>query len=256
MLKDLATLTGGQVISDELGLELKDATLDMLGRAKSVKVQKENTVIVDGEGDKEEIKARVAQIRSQIETTTSDFDREKLQERLAKLAGGVAVIRVGAATETEMKENKLRMEDALAATRAAVEEGIIAGGGSAYIHASKEVAKLAAELKGDEKTGAEIILKALEAPLFCIAQNAGLEGAVIVNKVRESNVGTGFNALTEEYVDMVKDGIIDPAKVTRSALQNATSVASTFLTTEAAVANIKEQTPAAAPAGAGMGGMY
>ncbi|MCR5824072.1 MAG: chaperonin GroEL [Lachnospiraceae bacterium] len=256
MLKDIATLTGGQVISDELGLELKDATLDMLGRAKSVKVQKENTVIVDGEGDKEEIKARVAQIRSQIETTTSDFDREKLQERLAKLAGGVAVIRVGAATETEMKENKLRMEDALAATRAAVEEGIIAGGGSAYIHASKEVAKLAAELKGDEKTGAEIILKALEAPLFCIAQNAGLEGAVIVNKVRESNVGTGFNALTEEYVDMVKDGIIDPAKVTRSALQNATSVASTFLTTEAAVANIKEQTPAAAPAGAGMGGMY
>ncbi|MCR5583878.1 MAG: chaperonin GroEL [Lachnospiraceae bacterium] len=256
MLKDIATLTGGQVISDELGLELKDATLDMLGRAKSVKVQKENTVIVDGEGDKEEIKARVAQIRSQIETTTSDFDREKLQERLAKLAGGVAVIRVGAATETEMKENKLRMEDALAATRAAVEEGIIAGGGSAYIHASKEVAKLAADLKGDEKTGAEIILKALEAPLHCIAHNAGLEGAVIVNKVRESEVGTGFNALTEKYVDMVKEGIIDPAKVTRSALQNATSVASTFLTTEAAVANIKEQTPAAAPAGAGMGGMY
>ncbi len=256
MLKDIATLTGGQVISDEVGLELKDATLDMLGRAKSVKVQKENTVIVDGEGNKEDIKARVAQIRAQIEATTSDFDREKLQERLAKLAGGVAVIRVGAATETEMKENKLRMEDALAATRAAVEEGIIAGGGSAYIHASKEVAKLSADLKGDEKTGAEIILKALEAPLYCIAQNAGLEGAVIVNKVRESSVGTGFNALTEEYVDMVKEGIIDPAKVTRSALQNATSVASTFLTTEAAVANIKEQAPAAAPAGAGMGGMY
>ncbi len=255
MLKDIATLTGGQVISDEVGLELKEATLEMLGRAKSVKVQKENTVIVDGEGNKDEIKARIAQIRAQIETTTSDFDREKLQERLAKLAGGVAVIRVGAATETEMKENKLRMEDALAATRAAVEEGIIAGGGSAYIHASKEVAKLAAELKGDEKTGAEIILKALEAPLFCIAQNAGLEGAVIVNKVREANVGTGFNALSEQYVDMVKDGIIDPAKVTRSALQNATSVASTFLTTEAAVANIKEQTPAA-PAPGGMGGMY
>jgi chaperonin GroEL len=255
MLKDIATLTGGQVISDEVGLELKEATLDMLGRAKSVKVQKENTVIVDGEGNKDEIKARIAQIRAQIESTTSDFDREKLQERLAKLAGGVAVIRVGAATETEMKENKLRMEDALAATRAAVEEGIIAGGGSAYIHASKEVAKLAAGLKGDEKTGAEIILKALEAPLYCIAQNAGLEGAVIVNKVRESAVGTGFNALSEQYVDMVKDGIIDPAKVTRSALQNATSVASTFLTTEAAVATIKEQTPAA-PAGAGMGGMY
>ncbi len=256
MLKDIATLTGGQVISDEVGLELKDATLDMLGRAKSVKVQKENTVIVDGEGNKDDIKARVAQIRAQIDATTSDFDREKLQERLAKLAGGVAVIRVGAATETEMKENKLRMEDALAATRAAVEEGIIAGGGSAYIHASKEVAKLSADLKGDEKTGAEIILKALEAPLYCIAQNAGLEGAVIVNKVRESSVGTGFNALTEEYVDMVKEGIIDPAKVTRSALQNATSVASTFLTTEAAVANIKEQAPVAAPAGAGMGGMY
>ncbi len=255
MLKDIATLTGGQVISDELGLELKEATLEMLGRAKSVKVQKENTVIVDGEGNKEEIKARIAQIRSQIETTTPDFDREKLQERLAKLAGGVAVIRVGAATETEMKENKLRMEDALAATRAAVEEGIIAGGGSAYIHASKEVAKLAADLKGDEKTGAEIILKALEAPLYCIAHNAGLEGAVIVNKVRESAVGTGFNALSEQYVDMVKDGIIDPAKVTRSALQNATSVASTFLTTEAAVASIKEPAPAA-PAGAGMGGMY
>ncbi len=255
MLKDIATLTGGQVISDELGLDLKEATLDVLGRAKSVKVQKENTIIVDGEGYKDAIAARVSQIRAQIEETTSDFDREKLQERLAKLAGGVAVIRVGAATETEMKENKLRMEDALAATRAAVEEGIIAGGGSAYVHAAKEVRKMAAGLSGDEKTGAEIILKALEAPLFCIAANAGLEGSVIVNKVREAEAGTGFNALTEEYVDMVKEGIIDPAKVTRSALQNATSVASTFLTTEAAVANIKEETPVA-PAGAGMGGMY
>ncbi len=256
MLKDIAILTGGQVISDELGLELKNTTMDMLGRAKSVKVQKENTVIVDGEGDKEEIKARIAQIRSQLETTTSDFDKEKLQERLAKLSGGVAVIRVGAATETEMKENKLRMEDALAATKAAAEEGIIAGGGSSYIHAAKEVEALAAELKGDEKTGAEIILKALEAPLYAIAENAGLEGSVIVNKVRESAPGIGFNALTEEYVDMVKAGIIDPAKVTRSALQNATSVASTFLTTEAAVANIKEDKPEA-PAGAGMGGgMY
>ncbi|MCQ2537613.1 MAG: chaperonin GroEL [Lachnospiraceae bacterium] len=255
MLKDIAILTGGTVISDELGLDLKEATLNMLGRAKSVKVQKENTIIVDGEGNKDEIAARVAQIRSQIEETTSDFDREKLQERLAKLAGGVAVIRVGAATETEMKENKLRMEDALAATRAAVEEGIISGGGSAYIHAAKEVKKLSDTLTGDEKTGAEIILKALEAPLFCIAANAGLEGAVIVNKVREASVGTGFNALTEEYVDMVKAGIIDPAKVTRSALQNATSVASTFLTTEAAVANIKEETPAAPAGGAGMG-MY
>ncbi len=255
MLKDIAILTGGQVISDELGLELKNTTIDMLGRAKSVKVQKENTVIVDGEGDKEEIKARIAQIRSQLETTTSDFDKEKLQERLAKLSGGVAVIRVGAATETEMKENKLRMEDALAATKAAAEEGIIAGGGSSYIHAAKEVEALAATLKGDEKTGAEIILKALEAPLYAIAENAGLEGSVIVNKVRESAPGIGFNALTEEYVDMVKAGIIDPAKVTRSALQNATSVASTFLTTEAAVANIKEDKPEA-PAGAGMGGMY
>lgn len=255
MLKDIAILTGGQVISDELGLELKNTTIDMLGRAKSVKVQKENTVIVDGEGDKEEIKARIAQIRSQLETTTSDFDKEKLQERLAKLSGGVAVIRVGAATETEMKENKLRMEDALAATKAAAEEGIIAGGGSSYIHAAKEVEALAATLKGDEKTGAEIILKALEAPLYAIAENAGLEGSVIVNKVRESTPGIGFNALTEEYVDMVKAGIIDPAKVTRSALQNATSVASTFLTTEAAVANIKEDKPEA-PAGAGMGGMY
>ncbi len=255
MLQDIAILTGGTVISDELGLDLKDTKLDQLGRAKSVKVQKENTIIVDGEGDKEEIKARVAQIRVQIEETTSEFDKEKLQERLAKLAGGVAVIRVGAATETEMKENKLRMEDALAATKAAVEEGIIAGGGSAYIHASKEVAKLAASLEGDEKTGANIILKALESPLNCIAYNAGLEGAVIVNKVREEQPGIGFNALTEQYVDMVKDGILDPAKVTRSALQNATSVASTFLTTETAVATIKEAAPAMPAGGPGMGMM-
>ena len=256
MLQDIAILTGGTVITDELGLELKDTTLEQLGRAKSVKVQKENTIIVDGEGDKDEIAARIAQIKAQIEETTSEFDKEKLQERLAKLAGGVAVIRVGAATETEMKENKLRMEDALAATKAAVEEGIIAGGGSAYIHASKEVAKLAASLEGDEKTGANIILAALEAPLRCIATNAGLEGSVIVNKVREMEAGNGFNALTEEYVDMVKAGILDPAKVTRSALQNATSVASTFLTTESAVANIKEETPAV-PGGAapGMGMM-
>jgi len=254
MLQDIAILTGGTVITDELGLDLKDTTMDQLGRAKSVKVQKENTIIVDGEGDKAEIAARVAQIKAQIEETTSEFDREKLQERLAKLAGGVAVIRVGAATETEMKENKLRMEDALAATKAAVEEGIIAGGGSAYIHASKEVAKLAASLEGDERTGANIILAALEAPLRCIATNAGLEGSVIVNKVKEEKVGIGFNALTEEYVDMVKEGILDPAKVTRSALQNATSVASTFLTTESAVANIKEDAPAM-PAGAGGMGM-
>ncbi len=254
MLQDIAILTGGTVITDELGLDLKDTTMDQLGRAKSVKVQKENTIIVDGEGDKAEIAARVAQIKAQIEETTSEFDREKLQERLAKLAGGVAVIRVGAATETEMKENKLRMEDALAATKAAVEEGIIAGGGSAYIHASKEVAKLAASLEGDERTGANIILAALEAPLRCIATNAGLEGSVIVNKVKEEKVGIGFNALTEEYVDMVKEGILDPAKVTRSALQNATSVASTFLTTESAVANIKEDVPAM-PAGAGGMGM-
>lgn len=239
MLQDIAILTGGTVISDELGLDLKEATLDQLGRAKSVKIQKENTIIVDGEGNKAEIEARISQIKAQIAETTSEFDKEKLQERLAKLAGGVAVIRVGAATETEMKEKKLRMEDALAATRAAVEEGIIAGGGSAYIHASKEVAKLAAKLEGDERTGAQIILKALEAPLSCIAQNAGLEGAVIVNKVREKKTGVGFNALTEKYVDMVEDGILDPSKVTRSALQNATSVASTFLTTEAAVASIK-----------------
>ncbi len=255
MLQDIAILTGGTVITDELGLDLKDTTMDQLGRAKSVKVQKENTIIVDGEGDKAEIAARVAQIKAQIEETTSEFDREKLQERLAKLAGGVAVIRVGAATETEMKENKLRMEDALAATKAAVEEGIIAGGGSAYIHASKEVAKLAASLEGDERTGANIILAALEAPLRCIATNAGLEGSVIVNKVKEQQAGIGFNALTEEYVDMVKEGILDPAKVTRSALQNATSVASTFLTTESAVANIKEDVPAMPAGGAGGMGM-
>ena len=254
MLEDIAILTGGQVISSELGLELKDATMDQLGRAKSVKVQKENTVIVDGEGNKEAIQARIAQIKKQIEETTSDFDREKLQERLAKLAGGVAVIRVGAATETEMKEAKLRLEDALAATRAAVEEGIISGGGSAYIHASKEVAKLAETLEGDEKTGAQIVLKALEAPLFHIAANAGLEGSVIINKVKESEVGVGFDALKEEYVNMVDAGILDPAKVTRSALQNANSVASTLLTTESVVANIKEAEPAM-PAGAGMGGM-
>ena len=253
MLEDIAILTGGTVISSELGYELKDTTMDMLGRAKSVKVQKENTVIVDGEGDKDAIQARIAQIKNQIEETTSDFDKEKLQERLAKLAGGVAVIRVGAATETEMKEAKLRLEDALAATRAAVEEGIICGGGSAYIHASKEVAKLADTLEGDEKTGASIVLKALEAPLYHIAANAGLEGSVIINKVRESAVGVGFDALKEEYVDMVKAGILDPAKVTRSALQNATSVASTLLTTESVVANIKEETPAMPAAPGGMG---
>ena len=256
MLEDIAILTGGQVISSELGLELKDTTMDQLGRAKSVKVQKENTVIVDGEGDKDAIQARIAQIKKQIEETTSDFDKEKLQERLAKLAGGVAVIRVGAATETEMKEAKLRLEDALAATRAAVEEGIICGGGSAYIHASKEVEKLRDTLEGDEKTGASIVLKALEAPLYHIAMNAGLEGSVIVNKVKELPEGMGFDALKEEYVDMVKDGILDPAKVTRSALQNATSVASTLLTTESVVANIKEETPAMPAGGAGgMGGM-
>lgn len=254
MLQDIAILTGGQVISSEVGLELKDATLEQLGRAKSVKVQKENTIIVDGEGDSEAIKSRVAQIRSQIEETTSDFDREKLQERLAKLAGGVAVIRVGAATEAEMKENKLRMEDALAATKAAIEEGIIAGGGSAYIHASKDVEKLAAALEGDEKTGAKVVLKALEAPLFKIAANAGLEGAVIISKVKEGKAGFGFDALKEEYVDLAKSGILDPVKVTRSALQNATSVASTLLTTESLVADIKEAAPAA-PAGMGAPGM-
>ncbi len=253
MLKDIAVLTGGKVISEELGLELSETTLEDLGRAKSVKVQKENTVIVDGNGNKSDIDARINQIKAQLAETTSEFDKEKLQERLAKLAGGVAVIRVGAATETEMKENKLRLEDALAATKAAVEEGIIAGGGSAYIHASKKVELLADTLEGDEKTGAKLILKALEAPLFHIAHNAGLEGAVIVNKVKESPVGTGFDALHEEYVDMVAAGILDPAKVTRSALQNATSVASTLLTTESVVANIKEDAPAM-PAG-GMGGM-
>ena len=254
MLKDIAVLTGGTVISEEIGLDLKDATLADLGHAKSVKVQKENTVIVDGQGAKADIEKRVAQIKSQLAETTSDFDKEKLQERLAKLSGGVAVIRVGAATETEMKEAKLRMEDALNATRAAVEEGIIAGGGSAYIHASKEVAKLVATLEGDERTGAKIILKALEAPLFRIAENAGLEGSVIVSKVKEAKEGVGFDAYKEEYVDMIKAGILDPAKVTRSALQNATSVASTLLTTESVVANIKEDAPAM-PAGAGMGGM-
>jgi len=254
MLKDIAVLTGGTVISEELGLDLKDATLASLGRAKSVKVQKENTVIVDGQGAKADIEKRVAQIKAQLSETTSDFDKEKLQERLAKLSGGVAVIRVGAATETEMKEAKLRMEDALNATRAAVEEGIISGGGSAYIHASKEVAKLVATLEGDERTGAKIILKALEAPLFRIVENAGLEGSVVVNKVRESSEGVGFDAFREEYVDMVKAGILDPAKVTRSALQNANSVASTLLTTESAVANIKEDAPAM-PAGGGMGMM-
>ena len=254
MLKDIAVLTGGTVISEELGLDLKDATLASLGRAKSVKVQKENTVIVDGQGSKADIEKRVAQIKAQLSETTSEFDKEKLQERLAKLSGGVAVIRVGAATETEMKEAKLRMEDALNATRAAVEEGIIAGGGSAYIHASKEVEKLVATLEGDERTGAKIILKALEAPLFRIVENAGLEGSVVVNKVRESSEGVGFDAFREEYVVMVKAGILDPAKVTRSALQNANSVASTLLTTESAVANIKEDAPAM-PAGGGMGMM-
>ena len=255
MLQDIAILTGGQVISDELGLDLKEATLEQLGRAKSVKVQKESTVIVDGEGDRDAIKARVSQIKSQIEETTSDFDREKLQERLAKLAGGVAVVRVGAATETEMKEAKLRMEDALAATKAAVEEGIIAGGGSAYIHATKELQSLVDSLEGDEKTGARIIMKALEAPLYHIAANAGLEGSVIINKVRESQVGVGFDAYKEEYVDMVKAGILDPAKVTRSALQNATSVASTLLTTESVVSIIKEDTPAMPAGNPGMGMM-
>ena len=255
MLEDIAILTGGQVISEELGLDLKEATMEQLGRAKSIKVQKENTVIVEGAGNKDAINSRIAQIKNQIEETTSDFDKEKLQERLAKLAGGVAVIRVGAATETEMKEAKLRLEDALAATRAAVEEGIISGGGSAYIHASKDVEKLADSLTGDEKTGAQIVLKALESPLFHIAANAGLEGSVIINKVKESKVGVGFDALKEEYVDMVSAGILDPAKVTRSALQNATSVAATLLTTESVVANIKEEAPAM-PAGAGgMGGM-
>ena len=254
MLQDIAILTGGTVISSDLGYELKDTTIDMLGRAKSVKVQKENTVIVDGCGQKADIEARIGQIKGQLAETTSEFDKEKLQERLAKLAGGVAVIRVGAATETEMKECKLRMEDALNATRAAVEEGIVAGGGTAYIEASKKVAELVASLEGDEKTGAKIIMKALEAPLFHIASNAGLEGAVIINNVREAKDGVGYDAYNETYVDMIEAGILDPAKVTRSALQNATSVAATFLTTESCVANIKEETPAM-PAGGGMGGM-
>lgn len=255
MLKDIAVLTGGTVISEEVGLELKDATMDMLGRAKSVKVDKDNTVIVDGAGKKDEIKGRVAVIKSQIETTTSEYDKEKLQERLAKLAGGVAVIRVGAATETEMKEKKLRMEDALAATKAAVEEGIIAGGGSAYVHAQKAIEKLLKELEGDEKTGAKVVYKALEAPLYCIAQNAGLEGSVIVNKVKELPSGQGYDALADKYVKMVEAGILDPVKVTRSALQNATSVASTYLTTEAVVADIKEPVPPMPAGNPGMGMM-
>ncbi len=255
MLKDIAALTGGTVISAELGYELKDATIDMLGRAKSVKVTKENTIIVDGLGDAEEIAARVAQIKAQLEETTSDYDKEKLQERLAKMAGGVAVIRVGAATETEMKEYKMRMEDALNATRAAMEEGIVAGGGAAYIHAAKAVKEKTKAMTGDEKTGANIVLKALEAPLFHIAANAGLEGAVVVNKVKESKEGFGFDALNEKYVDMVKAGILDPAKVTRSALQNAVSVAATLLTTESVVADIKEPAPAAAPMNPDMGMM-
>ena len=255
MLKDIAILTGGTVISDEVGLDLKEATMEQLGRAKSVKVQKENTIIVDGEGSSEEIQARIGQIKAQIEETTSDFDREKLQERLAKLSGGVAVIRVGAATETEMKEAKLRMEDALAATKAAVEEGIIAGGGAAYIHAAKKIAGMLDNLEGDEKTGAKIVLKALESPLFRIAANAGMDGSVIVNKVKESEVGYGFDAYKEEYVEMIPAGIVDPAKVTRSALQNATSVAATLLTTESVVANIKEETPAMPAGNPGMGMM-
>ena len=255
MLEDIAILTGGKVISEEVGLDLKDTTMEDLGRAKSVRVEKENTVIVDGAGAKEDIQTRIGQIKMQLENTTSEFDKEKLQERLAKLSGGVGVIRVGAATETEMKEAKLRLEDALAATRAAVEEGIICGGGSAYIHASKKVAEYAATLEGDEKTGAGVVLKALEAPLFHISANAGLEGAVIINKVRESEVGVGFDALNEKYVNMVEAGIIDPAKVTRSALQNATSVASTLLTTESVVAEIKKDVPAPMPQGGGMGMM-
>lgn len=255
MLQDIAILTGGTVITEELGLELKETTMDQLGRAKSVKVQKENTIIVDGEGDKAEIEARINQIKAQIEETTSEFDKEKLQERLAKLSGGVAVIKVGAATETEMKESKLRMEDALAATRAAVEEGIVAGGGSVFIHAAKEVAKLAESLEGDEKTGANIILKALEAPLHCIVENAGLEGSVVVSKIKDSKSGIGYDVLNEAYVDMVEAGILDPTKVARSALQNATSIASTLLTTESVVANIKSNEPVMPPGGGGMGMM-
>ena len=256
MLQDIATLTGGTVITSELGLELKDVTLDQLGTARQVKVDKENTIIVDGAGDQEAIKARVGQIRSQIETTTSDFDREKLQERLAKLAGGVAVIKVGAATEIEMKEKKLRIEDALAATKAAVEEGIVAGGGIALMNTIPAVAAYTETLQGDEKTGAQIVLKSLEAPLRQIASNAGLEGSVIVENIKKANkVGYGFNALTEEYTDMVEAGIVDPTKVTRSAIQNASSVASMVLTTESLVADIKEPTPPAVPQPE-MGGMY
>ena len=255
MLEDIAVLTGATVITEDLGLELKDATMAALGQASKVTVDKDSTVIVEGAGSTEAIANRVNLIKSQLETTTSEFDREKLQERLAKLSGGVAVIKVGAATETEMKEAKLRLEDALAATRAAVEEGIIAGGGSAYIHATKAVAELADTLEGDEKTGAKVILKALEAPLYYISANAGLEGAVIINKVKESKDGIGFNAATEEYVDMVENGILDPVKVTRTALQNATSVASTLLTTESVVANIKEDVPAVPAGNPGMGMM-
>ncbi|WP_314346183.1 chaperonin GroEL [Oribacterium sinus] len=255
MLKDIAILTGGEVISEELGLDLKDATIDQCGRAKSVKVSKEKTTIVEGLGKKKEIQDRIAQIKGQIETTTSDFDKEKLQERLAKLSGGVAVIRVGAATETEMKEAKLRMEDALNATRAAVEEGVIAGGGSAYIHAQKAVDKVVNQLEGDEKTGAKIVSKALEAPLYTIAYNAGLEGAVIVNKVKEGTENFGFDAYNEEYVNMMEVGILDPAKVARTALQNAASVASSLLTTESVVADIKEPTPPMPQMPGGMGGM-
>ncbi len=256
MLQDIATLTGGTVISEEVGLELKDVTLEQLGRAASVKIEKENTIIIDGSGNPENIATRVAQIRRQLEETTSDFDREKLQERLAKMSGGVAVIKVGAATETEMKEKKIRIEDALAATRAAVEEGIIAGGGSSYIHITKEIEKLMETLNGDERTGARIILKALESPLYNIVANAGLEPAIVINNVRESEVGVGFDALKEEYVNMIEGGIIDPTKVTRIALQNATSVASTFLTTECIVADISEPEPMMPPGGmGGMGGM-
>ena len=255
MLKDIAILTGGEVISEEVGLDLKDATIEQCGRAKSVKVSKEKTTIVEGLGKKKDITDRIAQIKGQIEATTSDFDKEKLQERLAKLSGGVAVIRVGAATETEMKEAKLRMEDALNATRAAVEEGVIAGGGSAYIHAQSAVEKIVEKLDGDEKTGAKIVLKALESPLFTIAYNAGLEGAVIVNKVKESKVNFGFDAYKEEYVNMMDAGIIDPAKVARTALQNAASVSASLLTTESVVADIKEPQPAMPQVPGGMGGM-
>ena len=255
MLKDIAILTGGEVISEEVGLDLKDATIEQCGRAKSVKVSKDKTTLVEGLGKKKEISDRIAQIRGQIEATTSDFDKEKLQERLAKLSGGVAVIRVGAATETEMKEAKLRMEDALNATRAAVEEGVIAGGGSAYIHAQSAVEKVVDKLDGDEKTGAKIVLKALEAPMYTIAYNAGLEGAVIVNKVKESKQNFGFDAYKEEYVNMMDAGIIDPAKVARTALQNAASVAASLLTTESVVADIKEPQPPMPQVPGGMGGM-